>query len=88
MEYTQKERKIIVLLEQKTGKKISIGEERREIFKKLPREKLEQHRNGLQQTLSFRLSLDNIDSYDSEEDVVKTKILQENLDIVNELLGG
>jgi len=87
MEYTQREREVIALIEQRTGKKISTGEERIEVLKKWPKEKLVDYRDGLQQVLSFRLNFDNIDYYNSEEDGVKTKILQECLDIVNGLLN-
>ena len=85
MIFTEREMKVIAQIE-KNGQKIGTREERIGGFKKMSRDQLSSSKSGIQQALYHRLSLDNEDIFDSEEQQVKTKILQDNLEIIDDLL--
>lgn len=89
MKYSQREKKIIAAHEKRIGRKIGTAKERKEGFKKIAKENLKnlvKFKEGLDVILLWRLNLDNIEYFDSEEELVKTKILLENQEILNKLL--
>jgi len=86
MKALKKETELIAILERRAGNKIGTKEERMEGFKKLSKEQLERFRNGLTDSLYGRLNLDNDDMFDSDIEQMKTKILRENLEIIDNIL--
>lgn len=87
MDYTEKEKEFLKLLEKRIGKKIGGVRYRRKEFRKMSKKALKKYRDGLQDLLYWRLNLDNIDLFSTEEDIFRTKLLEENLEIADELLG-
>jgi hypothetical protein len=85
MEYTKQEMKRMREYERRTGQEIVISYERKlEIYRGKPAHVLEGGRDGIRRALAARTSHEN--EFDGSDDCWKTKMLQENLEAILEVL--
>jgi len=85
MDYSNGEKELIKLYEQRTGTKFLGREERIEAYRQMSLEERMQQENGIRNAISGRLNLDNQDVFDEPDDVWKLKMLKENLELILKL---
>jgi len=85
MDYSNKEKELMKLYEQRTGTKLLGREERIEAYRQMSPEERMQQENGISNAISGRLNLDNQDVFDEPDDVWKLKMLEENLELILKL---
>jgi hypothetical protein len=87
-EYTKREQELMEEYFERTGQKLMSREEKYEAYKNMTTYQRNQNKNGIQNAIWARLSLDNADVFDGEDDGWKLKMLQDNLSILEKIASG
>ena len=86
-EYTKREQELMGIYFENKGEKLMSNEEKYEAYKNMTPNQRNQNINGIQNAIWARLSLDNADVFDGEDDGWKLKMLQDNLSVLEAVVS-
>ena len=87
VEYTKREQELMGIYFENKGEKLMSNEEKYEAYKNMTPNQRNQNINGIQNAIWARLSLDNADVFDGEDDGWKLKMLQDNLSVLEAVVS-
>ena len=85
VEYTKREQELMDLYFKRNGEKLMSPKEKYEAYKNMNSYQRKQQKEGMTRAIWARLSLDNADVFDGEDDGWKLKMLQDNLSILEKI---
>ena len=86
-EYTKREQELMGIYFENKWEKLMTNEEKYEAYKNMTTSQRNQNISGIQNAIWARLSLDNADAFDGDDDGWKLKMLQDNLKILEKIVS-